>query len=131
MIILDYQGQEIVPIQEEIQQPEILERDQERVVREMLRTLKPKQAEIVLRRDFMKQTWAEIAEYFGTTKEPIRQHYAKALRLLRHPFRLRILSEVSGFSIINMNARFDEEAYKAWVIHSAKNEFFGRYPYNL
>jgi RNA polymerase primary sigma factor len=61
----------------------------------VLRTLKPKEREIIVKRFGLdvegEHTLEEVGQSMGVTRERIRQIEAKALKKLRHPVRTRIL----------------------------------------
>ena len=62
----------------------------------VLKTLKPREREIVIKRFGLEgsddQTLEEVGQSFRLTRERVRQIEAKALGKLRHPARSRILA---------------------------------------
>ena len=64
----------------------------------VLRSLAKRQQEVLLLRfgllDHVERTLEEVGRHFKLTRERIRQIEAKALRNMRHPTRLRVLSEM-------------------------------------
>lgn len=74
---------------------EVLVRDAERVIREVLETLPVIHQEAIIRRFFMLQSSEECAEAMGICRQEVWMREAKALRMLRHPTRIRPLEEIS------------------------------------
>lgn len=68
-----------------------------KTLRDVIDTLPPREATIIKMRfgiGYMKpMTLNEIGEFYGMSRERIRQLEAKALRKLRHPFRMEMLKE--------------------------------------
>ena len=72
-------------------------------VGKVLRTLTPKEREIIVKRFGLEgeseQTLEEVGQSIGVTRERIRQIESKALRRLRHPVRSRLLKPFAEVSI--------------------------------
>jgi RNA polymerase sigma factor (sigma-70 family) len=66
-------------------------------VDEVLKSLSPRMEKVIRLRfgldDGVPKTLEEVAPYFGVTRERIRQVEAKALRILRHPSRSKLLKD--------------------------------------
>lgn len=64
-------------------------------ISKVLRTLKPKERDIIVKRfaleDTDEHTLEEVGQSIGVTRERVRQIEFKALGKLRHPVRARIL----------------------------------------
>jgi len=72
-------------------------------VGKVLRTLKSKEREVIVKRfgleDECEHTLEEVGQSIGVTRERIRQIESKALRRLRHPVRSRLLKPFAEVSI--------------------------------
>ena len=66
-------------------------RDLEIVVAYLLTTITEREAFVLVRRFWFEDTFEEIGELIGVTRERVRQIEAKALRKLRHPSRATLL----------------------------------------
>lgn len=69
----------------------MLTEDQEAGLEEVLNTLVPREMKVIEVRYKEGKTLEETANFFGVTRERVRQIEAKALRNLRHPSRIRYL----------------------------------------
>ena len=98
-----------------------LDAEQIHVVIEALRTLTPREEEI-LRRHFgighVAQTFAQIAQDFSVTGGRVRHIAAKALRKLRHPSRAKQLRFVCG----SMEQRYRAACLRVTELRAANNQ---------
>lgn len=80
---------------------DLVKEDNEQLIKSVLATLSPREANVIKMRFGLEtgqaMTLEEIGMKYGVTKERIRQIEAKALRKLRNPIRLNILKEVEVY----------------------------------
>ena len=88
-------------IETEYQEPltELFDRERQEVVDAVLNTLTEKEKGVIRSIFFRNRTRKAIAGQYHRSIDRIQQIEAKALRKLRHPARLRILSECHNFSL--------------------------------
>ena len=70
--------------------------DRRRVVEEVIETIGEQNAQVLRLMYWEGKDLADTGSAMGLTKERIRQIEAKALRMLRHPTRIRVLDEVTA-----------------------------------